>query len=102
MTAVTPLVEKVARALSQWMNAARLPTPPNWERLQEATRQAYRDQARAALDACHAEEMLEALNALASWDEGEVVSGKFDEPGSAACAREVLAKLDIKPTGQPV
>ena len=34
----------------------------------------------------------EALNIIASWDEGAEVSSRFDEPGSAKLAREVLAK----------
>ena len=31
-----------------------------------------------------------ALNKIASWGEGETVNGSFDEPGSAAIAREAL------------
>lgn len=51
-------VERVAIAISQWMNCEKLPQPPRWDRLQEATRQAYRNQARAAL---HAADDAEAL-----------------------------------------
>lgn len=56
-----PLVEKVARAISQWMNGDMLPSPPDWERMRESTRGAYRNQAQAALDACVAEELAAAL-----------------------------------------
>jgi hypothetical protein len=45
------MVEKVAKAISQWMNCERLPHPPKWERLQESTRRAYREQAQAAIEA---------------------------------------------------
>jgi hypothetical protein len=58
------LVESVARAISQWMNGKKLPVPPNWERLQESTRLAYLDQAQAALDACRAEELADALRQM--------------------------------------
>ena len=34
-----------------------------------------------------------ALDKIASWGEGPVVTGMFDEPASAKMAREVLAKL---------
>lgn len=37
------------------------------------------------------EELLAALNNLAAWDEGETVSGHFDNPGVAQYARDVLA-----------
>ncbi|HEX4611120.1 MAG TPA: hypothetical protein VH092_23215 [Urbifossiella sp.] len=48
---MSAMVEKVAKAISQWMNCERLPHPPNWERLQESTRRAYRVQAQAAIAA---------------------------------------------------
>jgi len=35
--------------------------------------------------------MEEALNKIASWEEGEVASGSFDEPAAAGEAREALA-----------
>lgn len=53
-------VERVAMAISQWMNCEKLPQPPRWDRLQEATRQAYRDQARAAILAADDAEALVA------------------------------------------
>ena len=34
----------------------------------------------------------EALDKIASWNEGDEVDGSFDEPGSAAIAREALGK----------
>jgi chromosome segregation ATPase len=34
----------------------------------------------------------EALEEIASWNEGDVVTGKFDEPASAATARAALAQ----------
>lgn len=37
------------------------------------------------------ERLREALNRIASWPEGETVSGSFDEPGSAQIARDALA-----------
>ena len=46
------LVERVAVAISQWMNCKKLPHPPTWVRLQESTREAYREQAQAAVAAC--------------------------------------------------
>ena len=42
------------------------------------------------------ERMREALNSIASWDEGSDVNSSFDEPGSAAEARAALAG---KPSG---
>lgn len=39
----------------------------------------------------------EALNVIASWDEGETVTGSFDEPGSAHLARETLRRLPSPP-----
>jgi hypothetical protein len=46
---VDPLVERVAMAISRWMNGKRLPQRPHWERLLESTRQAYLEQAEAAI-----------------------------------------------------
>lgn len=49
-------------------------------------------------NACYAElwpmvmEMKEALDDIASWKEGPVISGRFDEPGSAGIARAILEK----------
>lgn len=40
--------------------------------------------------------MEEALNKIASWEEGEEVTGSFDEPGSARIARESLAFDPLK------
>lgn len=37
-----------------------------------------------------AEVLLKALNVIASWAEGETVTGKFDEPSSAQLARNAL------------
>lgn len=36
------------------------------------------------------ERLREALNVIASWNEGETVTGSFDEPGAAQCARDAL------------
>ena len=112
-----PLVEKVAMAISQWMNGSRLPSPPNWGRLQESTRQAYREQAQAAIDACHAEEMATVLRSAHAhvqelrdaWERGAI--REYDGLGGTRSNRNVdvevalrflLAKLDGKPTGQRV
>lgn len=38
------------------------------------------------------ERLRAALNEIASWREGPVVNGGFDEPGSARTARVALAK----------
>jgi hypothetical protein len=35
-----------------------------------------------------------ALNDLASWGEGPVVTGKFDEPGSVLLARKAIKDCD--------
>jgi len=35
-----------------------------------------------------------ALDRIASWGEGEVVTGKFDEPVAAAIARAALAERE--------
>ena len=59
------LEERVARALSQWMNGTRLPAPPNWERLQESTRRAYREQAQAAI-AAHQDHNREVIDRIRS------------------------------------
>jgi hypothetical protein len=40
------------------------------------------------------DQMKTALNRIASWEEGEVVTTAFDEPGSAEIARAVLAKIE--------
>lgn len=103
MTAPTPLVESVARAISQWMNGARLPSPPNWDRLQEATRQAYLDQAQAALDACHVEELESALrDLLAAMQSLPVVILTGPIVDAVEASRTVLAKLDGKLAERPV
>jgi hypothetical protein len=105
MTATSLLVEKVARALSQWMNGARLPSPPNWERLQESTREVYREQAQAALHASHAEELRRELaqSATELVSAADLVSA-FGLQGmasiftdAAARNRALLAKLDVLP-----
>ena len=103
LNAVSPLVETVAKAISQWMNGARLPSPPNWERLQEATRQAYREQAQAAIDACHVTEIETALrDLLEDTQHRNHQCGDTEVNCPVLKARAVLAKLDGKPTGQPV
>jgi hypothetical protein len=55
------------------------------------------DLVKAALEACHAEEMISALNEIACWGDGDRVGGWFDEPGVATKARAILAKLEAKP-----
>lgn len=42
--------------------------------------------------------LVEALNRIAAWKEGENVTGSFDEPHAARIAREALAR--IKPKGK--
>jgi len=37
--------------------------------------------------------MLDALNSIAAWGDGEVVGGWFDEPCSAQEARDAIAKV---------
>jgi hypothetical protein len=92
------LVEKVARAISQWMNGQMLPCPPNWDRLQESTRGAYRNQAQAALDACHAEELRDLLKSLMG-EFGFVVPAKeWEERDLFETARALLAKLEGQPS----
>jgi len=38
--------------------------------------------------------MREALERIAAWDEGPVITGSFDEPGSAIIARAALGGRD--------
>jgi hypothetical protein len=38
------------------------------------------------------ERLRAALNQIASWEEGPVVSGRFDEPGAASIARAALTQ----------
>jgi len=52
---------------------------------------AQRDAKREAELIADRERLREALNRIASWPEGETVSGSFDEPGSAQIARDALA-----------
>jgi hypothetical protein len=42
--------------------------------------------------AAEIERLRAALNQIASWEEGPVVSGRFDEPGAASIARAALAE----------
>lgn len=93
------LAKRVAIALSQWMNCKKLPQPPIWERLQESTRGAYLDQAQAALDACHAEEMRQVIELLVYAKDMKERSG--DTPAYQAKkaegwsrARSLLSKLE--------
>lgn len=46
-----------------------------------------------ALEESHGK-LFEALNKIASWQEGPEVTGKFDEPVSARMAREALAQAE--------
>jgi len=46
------------------------------------------------------EELEEALNRIASWDEGAVVTGSFDEPVAARTARSALANVGRHPTSE--
>lgn len=41
---------------------------------------------------------VEGLHGIACWSQGSKVSGTFDEPGSAAAARETLTAMGI---GEP-
>lgn len=45
------------------------------------------------------DELVAALNEIASWRDGPEVSGHFDEPGSAFIARKALAKIGITEAG---
>lgn len=45
------------------------------------------------------EALREALNKIASWDEGEIVAAVFDNPDDAAFAREALAASDTRLAG---
>lgn len=38
--------------------------------------------------------LLEGLNAIASWNEGPIVNGSFDEPASAKIARQTLERYN--------
>lgn len=42
------------------------------------------------------EQYREALNRIASWSDGNKVTGSFDEPGSAQIARDALNKMGFK------
>lgn len=42
------------------------------------------------------DELLEALNKIASWGEGSTVTGALDEPHAAQIARQALAKHEGK------
>ena len=87
------LVEQVAMAISQWMNGKKLHEVPNWERLQESPRQAYRDQARAALAACHAGEMRDTLVKMTR--QLKAVEPRYSRDDAViAEAEALLARLD--------
>ena len=105
----SPLVERAARALcSEWgdnpdgvmfestvKNGMLIQNPyPQWHN--------FRDQARAALDACHAEELAQAIRANdalirdirhrdARWHDDELVTQLLNRN------RALLAKLDLPP-----
>ena len=51
---------------------------------------------RAAVARSEWERLEAALTRIASWSEGPVVTGRFDEPGSAEIARAALARLAEK------
>jgi len=64
---------------------------PGWTtviRQSDALEQSAKREAELVADR---ERLREALNRIASWPEGETVSGSFDEPGSAQIARDALA-----------
>ena len=70
MTALdSRLVELVAKAISPWYAEQKLEGPDwplhiRWNSLRPEVKEAYREQARAALAACHAEELVTALREL--------------------------------------
>ena len=43
---------------------------------------------------------VEALNSIASWKEGELVNSLFDEPHSAASARQALSEIAAAQEGR--
>lgn len=85
------LVERVARAISASLKATNFDA---WDHLRILD---VERAAEAAIESVQLGEILETLNSIAAWDQGVVVSGKFDEPGSARTARFLLAKLGGKP-----
>lgn len=49
-----------------------------------------------AIERERAKPLLKALNKIASWGEGEKVSGNFDEPNSAQVARDAIIAYRAK------
>jgi hypothetical protein len=103
-----PLVERVAKALCPWVYGKKRPQPVDfiWTMLIDDQRDAYRKQAQAALDACGAEEMREALELLCEAKDlketyGDCAAYREVKERGWAKARAVLARLD-KPTGEAV
>jgi hypothetical protein len=91
----SPMVDVVASSLCGWRNGKSSVTP--FKQLSAPEQIAYRDQAQAALAACHAEEMRALLLRLADAHLGDRV---FDEEQAYEVWRDavaLLAKLDGQP-----
>lgn len=97
---ITPLDDRVAIALCSWVYGKKRPQSQEfiWTMLTDVQRAAYREQAKAALDACHAKELTESLRALLEdTQHRDHDCGDSLDYCPVLSARALLAKLDGQP-----
>ncbi len=100
----SPLVRRVAVAICPWVDRRKQAHPPEvvWENLTPESQTAYLEQAQAALDACHAEEMIEALKAShahvqelrGAWQRGAI--SEHDGQGGTRSNRNVDVEVQLR------
>ncbi len=102
----SPMVGYVAIALCSWLNGQKRHLPPEqiWDGLSDRLKNAYREQAKAALAAYEAEAMMAALRRAEealrrSYNAQEwPADGTSLQEVTAAEIRALLTRLDAKPT----